>query len=164
LIGGADLVTDRLVLRPLTAEHIAAVIEGSRLAHWAQDFPDAGDLVIARMLAGKPPGGLPYGQRQVIERPTGQAVGGIGLFWPPTDGAIEFGYGIVPSRQGRGYATEAARAVVAAALADPSVHEVYADVDIANPASVRVLEKAGLRHRDTPDDPNTRHYFATTRS
>jgi len=158
--GGDDVITDRLILRPLTAAHITAVLDGSRLAHWAADFPDGGDRVIAGMLANKPPAGLPYGQRQVIERATDQAVGGIGLFWPPTDGVIEFGYGIVPSRQGRGYATEAARALVSAALADPSIHEIYAEVETSNPASIRVLEKAGLKSR-AGKEPNTRRYFAT---
>lgn len=93
------------------------------------------------------PAGLPYGQRQVIERDTGLAVGGIGLFWPPHDGAVEFGYGIVPSRQGRGYATEAATAIVRFAVTLPGVTEVFADVESANPASVRVLEEAGLHRR-----------------
>jgi RimJ/RimL family protein N-acetyltransferase len=153
-----DLITERLVLRPLTAEHLRAVLDGDRLAHWADDFPDGGDTVIAGMLAKKPPEGLPYGQRQVIERETGLAVGGIGLFWPPNDGAVEFGYGIVPSRQGRGYATEAARALVQFALTLPEVTEVFADVEAANAASVRVLEKAGLQRRSANGD--TMRYFA----
>ncbi|MEU5940421.1 GNAT family N-acetyltransferase [Micromonospora sp. NPDC047548] len=73
----------------------------------------------------------------------------MGLFWPPADGAVEFGYGVVLSRRGRGYATEAARAIVAFALTAPGVREVRADVEPANRASVRVLEKAGLHRRRT---------------
>jgi len=88
-----------------------------------------------------------FGQRLVVERATGLVVGGIGLFGPPEDGRVEFGYGIVESRRGRGYATEAARALVQAALGLPGVTEVTAGVDPANPASVRVLEKAGLTFR-----------------
>jgi RimJ/RimL family protein N-acetyltransferase len=153
----SDLITERLILRPLTAEHVKAVVGGERLAHWADDFPDGGDKDIAGMLATKPPAGLPYGQRQVIERATGLAVGGVGLFWPPNDGAVEFGYGIVSSRQGRGYATEAAKAIVEFALTLPGVTDVFADVESANPASVRVLEKAGLHRRSTHGD--TFRYF-----
>ena len=154
----ADLITERLILRPLTAEHIDAIVAGHRLAHWADDFPDAGDTVIAGMLAKKPPAGLPYGQRQVIERGTGLAVGGVGLFWPPNDGVVEFGYGIVPSRQGRGYATEAAKALVEFALTLPEVSDVFADVESVNSASIRVLEKAGLQRRS--DNGDTMRYFA----
>ena len=70
-------------------------------------------------------------------------------FGPPEDGRVEFGYGIVESRRGRGYATEAARALVQAALDLPGVTEVTAGVDPINAASVRVLEKAGLSFRSS---------------
>ena len=61
-----------------------------------------------------------FGQRLVVERATGLVVGGIGLFGPPEDGRVEFGYGIVESRRGLRYATEAARALVQAASACPA--------------------------------------------
>jgi [ribosomal protein S5]-alanine N-acetyltransferase len=144
----SDVATERLLLRPVTAEHVAAVVAGQRLPGWAPDFPSDGDLVIAGMLDRD---GVPvdpaFGQRLVVERDTGLVVGGIGLFGPPQDGRVEFGYGIVESRRGRGYATEAARALVQMALGLPGVTEVVAGVDPANPASVRVLEKAGLSFR-----------------
>ena len=93
------------------------------------------------------PSDADFGQRLVVERATGLVVGGIGLFGPPEDGRVEFGYGIVESRRGRGYATEAARALVEVALGLPHVTEVTAGVDPTNAASVRVLEKAGLTFR-----------------
>ena len=145
-----ELITERLVLAPVTAEHVAAVVAGRRLSGWAPDFPAEGDRVIAGMLdrEGVPPDPA-FGQRLVVERVTGLVVGGIGLFGPPEDGRVEFGYGIVESRRGRGYATEAARALVLAALGLPGVIEVVAGVDPANAASVRVLEKAGLSFRSS---------------
>ncbi|MFI1433112.1 GNAT family N-acetyltransferase [Streptomyces lydicus] len=142
--GGADLLTARLVLRPWSGSELAAVLGGLRQPHWAADYPDDGDRVIAGFTAGHPEARGTYGQRQIIERASGLVVGGIGLFPPSDDGSVEFGYGVVPSRRGRGYAPEAARALVAFALAAPGVHTVYADVEPANPASCRVLEKAGL--------------------
>ncbi|MGW1372686.1 GNAT family N-acetyltransferase [Streptomyces sp. NPDC002446] len=141
---GDDLPTDRLLLRPWSDAELAAVAEGVRRPHWAADFPAEGDRVIAGFTAGNPDARGAYGQRQIIERASGLVVGAIGLFWPPGDGAVEFGYGIVPSRRGRGYAPEAARALVAFALSAPGVHTVYANVELSNPASCRVLEKAGL--------------------
>ncbi|MEU9867549.1 GNAT family N-acetyltransferase [Actinomadura sp. NPDC048021] len=142
---GADLTTGRLVLRPWTSGEIAAVLSGDRLAHWADDFPAEGDRAIAGFVAGNPSALGEHGQRLIIERSTGLVVGAVGLFWPPADGAVEFGYGVVPSRRGRGYATEATRAIVAFALTAPGVDRVVATVEPSNPASVRVLEKAGLR-------------------
>ncbi|MGW9194715.1 GNAT family N-acetyltransferase [Micromonospora chersina] len=144
-----DLTTDRLVLRPWPADEAAAVVAGERRPHWAPDFPADGERVIAGIIAGNPD--RPHGHRLVIERETGLTVGGIGLKWPPTDGAVEFGYGIVESRRCRGYITEAVRALVAHARTLPGVTTVYATVDPANVPSVRVLEKAGLRRDGTVD-------------
>jgi RimJ/RimL family protein N-acetyltransferase len=149
-----DLVTERLVLRPWPDAEIAAVIGGTRLPHWAPDFPADGDRVIAGYITEHPGVPATYGQRQVVERASGLVVGAIGLFWPPAEGVVEFGYGIVPSHQGRGYATEAARAMVAFALTAPGVTAVQAHAELENAASVRVLEKAGLRRAgdQTADD------------
>jgi RimJ/RimL family protein N-acetyltransferase len=58
---------------------------------------------------------------------------------------VEIGYGIVPSRQGRGLATEALLTMLTMAWADPRVTAVVAGTDPGNAASQRVLEKAGFR-------------------
>ncbi|MEO3793951.1 GNAT family N-acetyltransferase [Nonomuraea sp. B10E15] len=139
------LTTDRLVLRPWATGEIAAVLGGERLEHWADDFPAEGDRVIAGILDGQPELLGDHGHRVIVERESGRVVGSIGLFWPPAEGAIEIGYGVVPSRRGRGYAPEATRALVTHALTAPEVHAVHATAELSNPASIRVLEKAGLR-------------------
>ncbi|MCE7000837.1 GNAT family N-acetyltransferase [Saccharothrix sp. S26] len=141
----AELVTERLVLRPWTASEVDAVVAGKRLPHWADDFPAEGDRVIAGLLGDHPAWWGGHGHRLVVERDGGPVVGSIGLFWPPEDGVVEIGYGIVPSRRGRGYASEATRALTAHAFTAPEVHAVHAQVEVSNPASVRVLEKAGFR-------------------
>ncbi|WP_177229562.1 GNAT family N-acetyltransferase [Lentzea albida] len=61
----------------------------------------------AGVLASNPQRLSPFGHRLVIERSTDEVVGSLGLFWPPSDGRVEIGYGVVPSRQGRGYAVHA---------------------------------------------------------
>ncbi len=81
----------------------------------------------------------------MVERASGLVVGGIGFFGPPLGGEAEIGYGIVPSRQGRGYATEAVQAMLTMAWADSRVRTVVAGTDPGNAASQRVLEKAGFR-------------------
>ena len=144
----SDIVTTRLVLRPITAGEVSAVLSGQRRSDWAGDFPAEGDQVIAGLLART---GLPsdadarrFGHRLVVERDTGTVVGGAGFFGPPQDGEVEIGYGIVPSRQRRGYATEAVRAMVADIFQLDNVQIVTAHVDLDNLASIRVLEKSGL--------------------
>ncbi|MEV0124461.1 GNAT family N-acetyltransferase [Streptomyces sp. NPDC050703] len=158
-----SLATGRLVLRPWTAGEVADVLAGRRRAQWADDFPAEGDGVIAGVVAAQlaedPAGPGAHGHRLMVERGSGAVVGSISLFWPPRGGSVEFGYGVVASRRGRGYAPEAARALVAHALALPGVTEVRAEAELANPASVRVLEKAGL-HR-VGSDGGTVRYRAT---
>jgi RimJ/RimL family protein N-acetyltransferase len=75
-------------------------------------------------------------------RDTGAILGGIELRVDGHRG--EFGYAIARPAWGRGYATEAARAVVETALALPAIQRVWAYVDVDNVASVRVLEKVGF--------------------
>ena len=65
---------------------------------------------------------------------------------------MEVGNGIVPSRQGRGYATEAVAAMVAVAWADPVVEAVVATTAPGNQPSQRVLGKAGFRLVAGADD------------
>lgn len=155
----ADLRTARLLLRPWSDGDLAAVLDGTRQPHWAPDFPAEGDRVIAGFTARTPAARGVHGQRQILERDSGLVVGAIGLFWPPAEGSVAFGYGIVPSRRGRGYASEAARALVAFALTAPGVHTVCADIELGNPASGRVLENAGLERRRSDD---THAYFRVT--
>jgi RimJ/RimL family protein N-acetyltransferase len=60
---------------------------------------------------------------------------------------VELGYDLHPDVWGQGLATEAASAVVEAALGPLGITTVVAVVKPANAASRRVLEKAGLRER-----------------
>lgn len=140
----ADLRTERLILRAWTAAEAAVVTEGGRLAGWVEDFPDEGDKVIAPLIAAQPEWMGPFGHRLIVERESGLAVGSLGLFWPPADGAVELGYGVAPSRRGRGYAPEAVAALTAHGFTAPEVNVVFANVEPSNPASVRVLEKVGF--------------------
>jgi RimJ/RimL family protein N-acetyltransferase len=151
----ADVVTKRLVLRPWTTSEALAVLDDTRSPHWADDFPAEGDRVVAGLFEQYPHWVGPYGHRLVIERSSGLAVGSIGLFWPPKEGVLEIGYGIVVSRRGRGYAPEATRALADFALTLPDVHTVSADAELSNSASVRVLEKAGFRPWTTGENVAT---------
>lgn len=147
-----DLLTARLILRQWTSLDVKYVVEGDRQASWAADFPAEGDTVIAGVIAAQPEWLAPFGHRLIIEQATSEVVGSLGLFWPPADGCVEIGYGVVPSRQGRGYASEATAALTEFALTSPDVHTVHAGAERSNPASARVLEKAGFELFDSTDE------------
>jgi RimJ/RimL family protein N-acetyltransferase len=58
---------------------------------------------------------------------------------------VEIGWRLVRRLWGRGYATEASRAVLAHALGALGLNEVVADIDPANHASAGLARKLGLR-------------------
>jgi len=86
----------------------------------------------------------------IVEQTTGKIVGSIGL--RDTDweaGRTEIGYGMRTSQRGRGYATEAARAVGRWALTDGGMRRVQLHSRVDNVASLRVAEKAGYQREGT---------------
>src|SRR5262245_61578116 len=77
----------------------------------------------------------------------GGAEVGMGSFkGPPVDGVVEIAYAIVPEHQGKGYATDAARALTEYAFDSPEVTKVCAHTLPDGIASQRVLKKAGYAH------------------
>ncbi len=86
-----------------------------------------------------------FGVWVMIEAETQTVVGDIGFLGPPgADSTVEIGYSVVPDRRRRGYATEAARALVDWALRQPGVRAVVAGCDKENVASIRTLERLGF--------------------
>lgn len=69
-------------------------------------------------------------------------IGGVGI--ADRGGASELGYWIVPSHWGRGYATEAAHALVAAARHSLRIDRLVSGHFTDNPASGAVLRKLGF--------------------
>lgn len=81
-----------------------------------------------------------------IERRDDRAlVGAIGLRIVPEHARAEVGYWIGVPYWGNGYATEATRALIDHAFDELGLNRVYAFHFTGNPASGRVLEKAGMR-------------------
>jgi RimJ/RimL family protein N-acetyltransferase len=140
--------TTRLrIVVPTLAEYtdIRDKVRGDHL--WAEDYPTEGDVVMARLVlaAGEPPTSQnPLGPLQVVLEETGLAIGGIGFKGEPDDqGAIEIGYGLAPSAQGNGLATEAVLCLIDLARR-LGLSALTAETDADNIASRRVLEKAGF--------------------
>ena len=67
---------------------------------------------------------------------------------PGSQGMVEIGYSVLPAYRGQGFATEAARALVDWALAQPEVKRIIAECSPDNVASIRILEKLGMQRRE----------------
>ena len=112
----------------------------------ADDFPQEGDLTISALIAdGVLTVAPPWTAYLLIE--DGIAVGTAGFKGAPHDGVVEIGYGVVPSRQGRGLATRAVERLLEIA-ADHGSRRVVAETEPDNTASQRTLLGCGFDRDD----------------
>lgn len=161
------LDTPRLRLRPLTvadAEALWPYVTDPRLSYhmtWEphRDLAETRAFLLYCEEAFARGTGAPWG---VTER-DGALVGLAGLHditrqmraWRKD--VAELGYWIAPPYQGRGYVTEAARAVVDDAFARLALHKVSVGCIADNAPSRRVIEKLGFRFVGTQRDHAFRH-------
>lgn len=142
--------TERLLLRPFAAATDAAAMAAVYCDPEVMRFVPGGALAdeaaVRRLLVSYADGQAERGFSSwaVVEQETGQLVGdvGFGVFEPT--GEIELGYTLARDRWGRGLATEAARAALAAGLAHLAVPRIIAVVAAENDASLRVPERLGM--------------------
>ena len=83
------------------------------------------------------------GEASFIVMRDGRLIGGCGI--DPREEGPELGYWFGVPFWGRGYATEAARALLRHAFETLGCHRVLATCQPENPASWRVMEKLGMR-------------------
>jgi [ribosomal protein S5]-alanine N-acetyltransferase len=141
-----------LEIVPCSVEHLEKLIEGADAFQTAfglqaiEDYmPFAGALefMLDRLQTSqfKHPW-LPY---LVVFHPDRSVVGLCGFkSVPDSHRAIEIGYSIAPSYQGRGFATIAVRRLIDIAVASKLVDRVFAHTLAENNASTRVLAKCGM--------------------
>jgi len=154
------LLTERLRLVPITLEAVEAVLD--------HDKPRAEAIVGARFPPAWPNDqlldvGFPYsraairaapeirlwGDSLVILRDEPLVVGSVVFHGHPPDGIAEIGYGIEEQSRGVGLATEATRACVEWALAQPGIVAVHATTFPWHVASLGVIRNLGMKHIDT---------------
>jgi RimJ/RimL family protein N-acetyltransferase len=82
----------------------------------------------------------------IVLRESDTLCGGVGLRIEPDHRRAELGYWIGVPHWGRGYATEAARAMVQYGFETLQLHRIFASHFADNLASARVLIKIGMRH------------------
>ena len=81
-----------------------------------------------------------------------------GFKGPPQNRTAEVGYSVLPQFQGRGYATEMVCGLIRWALKQPGVARVVAETEWTNPASVRVLSKAGFAPLGPTTEPGSARF------
>ncbi len=136
-----EIGTPRLRLRHARPDDLAAmhaILSDPRATRWWSTPPhentDQTRIWLDGMIAGNAEGSDDF----VIER-DGQVIGKAGFFAAP-----ELGYILHPDHWGQGLASEAVAAVVAHVFTTRRHDRLDADVDPANQASIRLLERLGF--------------------
>lgn len=164
--------TDRLELRPWTPHAIIAAMAGPSVLgvalgtrvspEWPnRDFGAALPLLAEDLIALGEHGlsGL-----IVLRGAVPVVIGEIGCKgFPGDDGAVEIGYGVVPSHRKRGLATEAVTFFAHGLLRETPVAAVRAEVEAGNLASQRVLAKVGFK-KAAVAGPGPHLWFELTRA
>lgn len=152
-----EISTPRLALYGLQTSHLKRLVENPEGLEKALGFAIARDVLTPRVqhaihsklkkmetAAIADYAWFTYWMIWVRETRLGAGLIGFkGIPAGPSD--VEIGYGIDPACQNRNYMTEAVLGLSAWAFTDPRCTGIYAAVLKTNPASSRVLEKAGFR-------------------
>ncbi|HEY7611550.1 MAG TPA: GNAT family N-acetyltransferase [Gemmatimonadales bacterium] len=155
--------TTRLDLRPLPADAIDALLAGDaerlrRLtgARFRTAAPPpymADALPVVRDRLRVRPEETPWWNWLLVDRGSGEAVGSVAFGGSVNpEGAVLVGYAIYSEYEGRGYATEAVKAMVAWAFSRPGVREVRALAPVWNTPALRVAENVGMRPVASEED------------
>jgi RimJ/RimL family protein N-acetyltransferase len=155
--------TKNLILVPHLPRHLRALLRGE------QEFENIAGLRVAagireQLLGASPdfvvqlenakqPDPWQFGFA-VIHKIDNMLIGMCGFSGPPdSNGAAEIAYGVAPGHQGRGYATEAAMALIDFATNDSRVRSIRAHTLAEMNASTRVLQKCGFKKTGDAIDP-----------
>jgi [ribosomal protein S5]-alanine N-acetyltransferase len=148
-MSAAPIETRRLTLVPKTPEAVRAEIEQMDPCDKAQLSPDW--LARVRATTTIDPWVLGFA---LVDQATNISIGSCGFKGPPDpDGMVEIAYGITLEHQNKGYATEAAAALVRFAFASGQVRVVRAHTLAEANASARVLIRNGFSSIGQVVDP-----------
>lgn len=93
-----------------------------------------------------------YGPWAFLEKESGVLIGYGGLEMLPGRSEPEVSYILAEAHWGRGYATELASALLRHGFARYHLSEIGASIDPGNRASIRVVEKIGMRFEERGED------------
>ncbi len=150
-----QIVTARLTLRPFRESDAADVFEyasNPAFRRYAPYIPsdyspaDAAKYVQERLKADW------NAEPTFAVEHEGKVIGAVTMRVHPKIG-VEFGYGINTAYQDQGFATEAISAALEWAISVFGADSIYATADALNHASIRVMQKLGLKPVEDESDP-----------
>jgi len=160
------LETDRLILRKLTVEDAAFILQLVNEPSWLRFIGDRGvkTLEDARGYILKGPVEMyrrfGFGLYLTALKEDGAPMGLCGLIKRDSLKDVDIGYAFLPRFWGKGYAHEAAAAVLAHGKHTLGLRRIVAITSQDNHSSIKLLEKLGFRFEQllqlTPGEPQVK--------
>jgi ribosomal-protein-alanine N-acetyltransferase len=165
-----DIVTPRLILITITPEtvrseqandkRLAELIGCTIPANWphVQWEPHVFDFLLAQFEHHPEQIGW---NRYIVFRHSYDSrtlIGTLGAFTKVAPNEVEIGYSVLPQFEGRGLATEAAKALVEYLRTDERIASIIAHTFPSIPGSIRVMEKCGMIYDGEGEEAGTIRY------
>ena len=147
--------TERLLLSHFTLEDSPFVLELVNDPAWIQYIGDRGVYTLAQAEIYLQNGAMAsyaehgYGLYHVQRKVDNVSLGMCGLVKRPSLPHVDIGFAFLPQFTGQGYAFEAATAVLHHARHDLNLDPIVAITAPNNNASIKLLQKLGLRYQET---------------
>jgi RimJ/RimL family protein N-acetyltransferase len=147
-----EIKTDRLVLRPINTDDADALFayRSDSIANQYQGWipntiRDAHDFIRNRISPVFDVTGTWF-QFVIIKREQDELIGDIGIHFLDTEKKqVEIGFTLDKRHQGKGYASEALKAVIHYLFKKSHKHRITASIDPDNSKSIRLVERLGFR-------------------
>jgi aminoglycoside 6'-N-acetyltransferase len=147
------VTTDRLVIRLMSTtdlDHVHAWMSDPEVTRYLLHDPRTRDEIATRLVDwsnARTLAAVGDYLQLAVELPGGPVIGSIYFTISSVDDSTgEIGWAFNSTYHGRGYALEAATAVLNLAFGPIGLHRVYADLDSRNLASIALCERLGMRH------------------
>ena len=157
------LSTERLILRTWKPSDIPLMAAISSNPLVMEHFPATQDIAATQALVNhinQHYEKFGYALYAVETKDTHEFIGFVGLNHPPFEipnfqpkglPIVEIGWRLSSKHWGKGYATEAAKAVLHYAFSELNLSEIISFTVVANIKSRRVMQKIGLHHAEADD-------------
>lgn len=168
-----EILTPRLALIPITPESVRAeqgangdfhllseVIGCTITREWPPIHWEPHVLTFILDQFANHPDQIGWHRYVALPDPNGSRtlIGCLGAFAKEPFETCEIGYGILPSFEGRGYATEGTRALINHLRTDTRITSFIAHTFPSLPSSIRVMEKCGMVFDGDGEEPGSIRY------
>jgi len=153
------LVTDRTILFPIDIEMINAISNGTKNSfseyycneEWPENDLKEAFPVFEKLLTENGIDG--FNVWLIVEKKGNQIIGSAGYMGKPdNEGNIEIGFGIIPSKRGKGFCYEAVKALLEWGLCHDEVNGIIARCDKSNMVSRKTILKLGFEYLGDTED------------